>query len=143
MFYPYDSVEECMQRHENLPISSRMKSFFNAVNSGNVTCVDFLLRQGIDINAKDYNLLTALYLAVKSNNNLMVSFLILRGADPNITCGINHETPVTLAAKENKVSILHYLIQHNGNDYYCDSNNVSILSYAVAASATLSTEYLV
>ena len=136
-------IERAITKYDSMPESRQKNSYFSAVKAGNVVAVDLFLRKGIDINCTDSHSMTALHWAVNGTNNLMVSFLIQHGADPNAICAENLQTPVILAARKNSVQILHYLIKHGGNDHYCDTRNVNILCYAVSNSAALTTEYLV
>ena len=136
-------IERALTKYDSIPESKQKNSFFSAVKAGNVVAVDLFLRKGIDINCTDSHSMTALHWAVNATNNLMVSFLIQHGANPNAICAENLQTPVILAARKNSVPILHFLITHGGNDHYCDTRNVNILCYAVSNSAALTTEYLV
>ena len=116
-------------------------SFFHAVQSGNLSLTELLLNKDIAVNSTDDHSMTALHWAVQNRNNLLISFLIQHGADPNAVCSENLLTHVS--ARNNSVKNLHYLLSHGGNENYCDARNVDILCYSVSNSAALSTEYLV
>jgi ankyrin repeat protein len=78
---------------------------FNAVNSGNLATVKYLIEQGTDINAKDYKNETPLFHAVKNGNLKVIKYLLEHGADINIK---NHEnkTPADVTNKETIKKIL-------------------------------------
>ena len=143
MFNTTLPIEHAIVKADAVVEKRKELSFFGAVKTGNVITAELFLRKGVNIDCTDSHGLTALHWAVQNTNKLMVSFLIKRGADPNAVCSENLQTPVVLAARSNSVPILHYLIQHGGNENYCDCRGVDILCYAVSNSAALTTEYLV
>lgn len=137
------NLANAISKYESYTSEELKKEFFRVVKSGNIVLCDALLHKGVDVDTKDEHGMTGLHWAAKNIRPLMVSFLIQRGADPNVICDQTLETPVTIAARENNVPILHYLIEHGGNEFYCDSRNVNILCYAVSNGSALTTEYLV
>ena len=137
------SLDSEIRTCDSIPKGKEKLSFFYAVQSGNLSFAELLLNKGVDVNSTDDHSMTALHWAVQNGNNLLISFLIQHGADPNAVCSENLLTPVIIAARNNSVKILHYLLSHGGNENYCDARNVDILCYSVSNSAALSTEYLV
>jgi ankyrin repeat protein len=80
-----------------------------------------LLDRGARINQTDLSGLTALYEAVKCNDLPMVTFLLKRGADPNLGAGLRGVfTPLFDACENNHCEVLLALLDR-GAHICCDS----------------------
>lgn len=84
-----------------------------AAKEGDIEAVTRLVKQGKNINGKNINTETPLYLAVTSGNVNVVDALLAAGADPNITVTDgwkNSDSALMLAAREGKTKIVQRLI---------------------------------
>jgi ankyrin repeat protein len=82
-----------------------------AVLFGQVEAVEVLLDAGANINAPNPALGSAVYLAAAARHNTLLSRLLQRGADPNLTpdWGL---TPLMVAAQQGNLSAVSILLEH-------------------------------
>lgn len=80
-----------------------------AAEIGDVNTVRVMLEQGVDINLRDSNGNTPLFLASRHGHFHIVQFLIENGADVNVKCQ-NRITPLWAAAKRRSIKIINLLI---------------------------------
>jgi pectate lyase len=94
-------------------------SIHQAVHLGDLEKVKEFLEQGIDINAKDENGQTSLYIAVRNDNKEIVKLLIDKGADANVK-DAQGGSPLYIAVSAENNSMAELLIKSgadvNGND---------------------------
>ena len=62
----------------------RLDTFRNGARQGDVKTVEMLLACGLDVNAADYDLRTAIHLAASTGNKHVVEVLLKRSADVNV-----------------------------------------------------------
>ena len=72
--------------------------WFEAAKNGDVTQLESLLKQGIEISSLDTSLNTALHLATKHAQLAVMHFLITHGADVNLKNNLD-STPLHLTEK--------------------------------------------
>lgn len=80
-----------------------------ALRKGDVDCLDHLVRQGADINAKDRYGQTGLMLAAMHGFSSVVQYLVDQGADLNFTAKY-HLTALMLAVINGHVEIVRTLV---------------------------------
>ncbi|KAJ7595588.1 ankyrin repeat-containing protein [Mycena floridula] len=85
-----------------------------ACHWGSLEVVQFLVENGVDINALD-RWGTALWAAIDRNKKEVVEFLIQSGADVNAT-GDNSKTPLQLAIQRGYKEIEHILRRHGARE---------------------------
>ena len=99
----------------------RTRTFFNetalhvAVRSGNDKMVTYLLKSGIDINAKDSSNITPLHLAVFYGNTQITETLLEAGANVNAVGFRQNETPLHVAASYGYVNVVKLLLAHGAD----------------------------
>lgn len=82
--------------------------------ASNYTCLETLLKQGIDVNAKDELSRTALHFAASAGDISIMQLLLRHKANPNVKDIIGN-TPLHLAACKGLSSVVNLLIS-NGAD---------------------------
>ena len=82
--------------------------------TGNTEIANLLIRQGADVNARNYDGFTPLHHAAKWNNSKTLALLIRKGGDVNAR-NSDGFTPLHYAAKWNNSEILALLIQKGGD----------------------------
>ena len=92
--------------------------------------IDYLIEQGVDINALNYANETALFLASEIGNIRIMEKLIEKGANPNIA-NITLMTPLLISICNNHMESIQLLLE-NGAEHFCDATNSSPLHWAVA-----------
>ncbi|GCC36950.1 hypothetical protein chiPu_0015450 [Chiloscyllium punctatum] len=85
-----------------------------AATAGHADCVDYLLKQGAEVDLVDVKGQTALYVAVLNGHLDCTRILVQAGADPN---GSTHHrsTPVYHASRVGRADILKELIKHGAD----------------------------
>lgn len=92
---------------------NQCNAFYYACQSGNIDLVTFLYQTNtFDVNARYWNKNTALHTACYNGHLDVVKFLLKRKADL-FTATSSGSFPIHLAAKNNKVSVVEYLIKED------------------------------
>ncbi len=81
-FEKYNVIFSITQEHINTP--KGVAAFCEMAAQNNITILDYLLKKGMDINARNENGITALAIAITRGQVQAVKFLLTNGADPNI-----------------------------------------------------------
>jgi Zn-dependent protease with chaperone function len=115
---------------EDYEQSGQIPPLINEVVKGNTVKVQSLLDNGEYIDIEDYQGMTPLHWAVKSENEEMVKILIDTGADVNYEdySGI---TPLMSAAELGNTKIVKMLIEAGGDVNHEDIDGMTPLMYAV------------
>jgi len=88
-----------------------------------------LLAHGTDINARESDGSTALYLM---RSERLVEAFLEAGADPNLATA-NHETPLTFHASWGNLALVELLLRHGADPNYIDPEvHFSVLDYAAS-----------
>ena len=89
-----------------------------AVGNGNLTGVNNAIAGGADVNGKDGNDKTALYIAAEDdgvqNHIAIINALLAAGANPNIVSTRRNETPLVVAAMNNFLNVVNVLLGATG-----------------------------
>jgi uncharacterized protein len=97
---------------------------------GDIKTLDFLIDNGIDINAVDYLWgSTPLMVAVSANQSTMVSYLIDRGANINLQ-DLEGKTALMIAINNSSVSMVKELLLAGAEKNLKDVNNCTALELA-------------
>ncbi|OAM52407.1 hypothetical protein A7981_02680 [Methylovorus sp. MM2] len=101
-----------------------------AIISNNSSILSLLLASGkIDVNAKNDNGDTALFLTTLRGNGGVMQQLLVNGANPNIT-NTQLQTPLTRSVINNAIDLTRILIEWNSNINAKDINGHTALFYA-------------
>ncbi|KAA6399316.1 MAG: putative ankyrin repeat protein [Streblomastix strix] len=134
---------ELLGKIENPSHFVRENCLVECAKRNNIIAVINLLESGIDIETSDIDGMTSLCWAVQLQNVALVSYLISKGANTNVFCKANFDTPVSLACKVGNIAILHLLLQNGGDSEYRDPRGVTLLMSAAASKQPLICEYLI
>jgi ankyrin repeat protein len=105
------------------------EELLEAASKGNLTDVNFLMEQGIDVNVKNSFNYTALILSATNGHTQVVEALLKAGAEVN-AANVYSETALLFAVKNDHVDIVKILIQAKANVDVTDIQGHSPLSYA-------------
>lgn len=109
--------------------------------SGNIKCVETLLRYGADINAKDSLGRTVLHAVTSEQNNEMVDFLLTHQANPNIQDN-DGCTALHIASTDKNEKIISTLLSHQANPNIKNNSGLTALHRAALESADKCIELL-
>jgi ankyrin repeat protein len=117
-----------------LPLSKTQQLDFNnylllAASSGSIPALDWLLRNGAEIDFKTPENATPLMLAVANNKTEAVKLLLNYYPDINIKTEYS-ETPLIAAAKNGNMEIAEALIRDNADINLTDNNGAAPIHYA-------------
>jgi len=97
------------RKHENPSLPARnpivaysINDLMEGVGHSDMTLVDHILAQGMDINRHDGTGLTPLIIAIENNDLKMVKHLINKGADPNIPRQHDGYLPIVVAKTQSR-----------------------------------------
>lgn len=108
-----------------------LMTVINSVNQNYMNqTIDWLLSQGIDINAKNDSDLNALVYAINNRNYYYIGSLVDHGADINMVVDKN-KTALLIAAKNGDGYIVNYLLDKGADPLLNYGNTCSILVYLV------------
>ncbi len=83
------------------------KDMFAAVQHNDFELVDFYIRMGIDINYQHPEFMTnPLFESIRSNNAKMVTFLLTRGALPDVIEAESGKSAITIAGEFNNAEVI-------------------------------------
>jgi hypothetical protein len=85
------------------------KTIHDAAASGDLAEVEWFLHNGVDVNAKDEDGLTALLWAIECGQIAVVKYLVAKGADVNAK-NKDDVTPLMLAACNGQLDIVEFLV---------------------------------
>jgi hypothetical protein len=98
---------------------------------GSIPRVEYLLDLGVDINGPyDWRGATALSMAAYKSNPEMVSFLLEKGANPNVKDS-DGETPLIIAAEKNQSAIINLLVAKGAKLNWQNERGFTALRQAV------------
>ena len=89
----------------------------NAIDSGSMLCIKWMLQKGVDLNFRDEGGYTPLHSAIErsaDDRNEVLKLLLQAGAPVNLK-GINDWTPAHMAAARDDVDALRILVQHGAD----------------------------
>lgn len=125
---PLNPQEQCIKQILEQDVNYNTRSFFNAIQDGNIKLVDLFLKSGMSPNST-YLKVPALYMAIYSHQNEVVDLLLKNGVRPNgeFTTG---ETPLIVAIKKKDPAIVSTLIKY-GADVNMPAGKLYPLNYAI------------
>lgn len=102
-----------------------------AANYGAIHLVEFLLDEGVDINAQDINGWTALHFSAKNNYFEIIDVLLENKANPNL-CDKQGNSPLWLAVinAEGKYAGVKSLLRNKADPYHKNNHGRSPISIA-------------
>ena len=109
-------------------------ALINAVEEGDVACVQSFLECGCDVNTlRPETRDSLLLIAAERGHTEVVRLLLEHGADPNLVnmCG---ETPVHAAAKIDSIDVITFLCKHGADVNICDVTGSTALYCTVRRS---------
>lgn len=112
-----------------------------AARMGAKSCMHELIESGAGVNLRDSNGQTAMFYAVCSGNTGAVDELIRYGASVNAR-DKKGLTPLMLAVRLGDYGMVQHLLLRAARASERDDENVSVLSHALSANKSLSTEML-
>ena len=93
----------------------------NAAKTGDMQTIDRLVAEGVDVNAKGKDDVTALFFALEARNKAGFQRLLEQHADPNMQNSKTGDSVISLAAKiEDDSSWLKLVLEHGGNTEVAD-----------------------
>jgi hypothetical protein len=92
--------------------SEKLRTLANAAGKGQISTVDKLLRQGVDINSKGTENATVLFWSMRNETGF--NHLLEMGADPNVVFG-DGGSVMHWAARKSDCSMLEAALKHGGN----------------------------
>ncbi|WP_041223614.1 ankyrin repeat domain-containing protein [Deferribacter desulfuricans] len=98
-----------------------------AIDTNDIKVIDFFLKKGIYINARDENLMTPLHYAASNGNLEIVKFLVENGADINLTSWDNKAPIHTAWFFNSDLNIVHYLL-YAGADITIENDEKEIIN---------------
>jgi len=101
----------------------------DAVRSGDIDLVEYLVKQGIELNEQDDYGYTPLHLAVRLHDLNITKYLLDVGANPN-THDTYKDTPLLDATRNDDTKIAKLLICNNSDRNVEDTNSISTLQYS-------------
>ncbi len=111
------------------------EELFRAIENGKPTIVRKLISEGVNINAKKDNGMTALYLATEKGHFHIVRLLLEAGADVNAALNKKGndkggQTPLFVAVQKGDTNIVRQLIKWGANARYEDIDHKNVIYYA-------------
>jgi ankyrin repeat protein len=104
------SVFKTVEQEVKTALLETPQDMHKAAEIGDVNTVRLILEQGVDINLRDSNGNTPLFLASRHGHFNVVQFLIENGADVNVQCQ-NGITPLWAAANRRAIKVINLLIE--------------------------------
>ncbi|KAF2267224.1 ankyrin, partial [Lojkania enalia] len=86
-----------------------------AASNRDAESIALLLRFGADANGFDDKGSTPLFTATQVPFFEGAKILLQRGADPNLSAGPDSESPLGLAASENRIDLVQLYLKHGGD----------------------------
>lgn len=105
------SVWNTIEEEIKTELSETPKDIHIAAESGDLDTVRLMLEQGVDVNLRDRNGNTPLFLASRWGHFQVAQFLVQCGADVNIKCA-KGSTPLWAAANKKAIEIIHLLLEN-------------------------------
>ncbi len=102
---------------------------FYAAEAGKVETVDYLIEQGLDVNARNSINWTALHVAIRYGQVPVVQHLLARGADVNAQTNLNW-TPLHYAVRYGFNDVVRMLLANKANPNLKDYENMLPLHFA-------------
>ncbi|MGN7170818.1 ankyrin repeat domain-containing protein [Paenibacillus cellulositrophicus] len=119
-----------------------LANWYNFVEEGMglTLALEILLENGADVNTRDSNGATALYMACKSNQLSNVKLLLKHGANTELT---KHDlTPLMVAARKGSLECIKALVEHGANIHCKGYDGENAVYYAVTGRQPHVLEYL-
>jgi palmitoyltransferase len=118
-------------------------SIINSVQEGDLNFINNFLENGGDVNTCDSNGITLLHWAAIYNWVGIAKSLLLKGADLNATAGTLLSTPLHLAAKEDNLEIIQFLMEHGADILKPDLESNTALHVAASMGYSPIVAYLI
>lgn len=120
---------------EAIAKNKREEELFRAIENGKPTIVRKLISEGVNINAKKDNGMTALYLATEKGHFHIVRLLLEAGADVNAALNKKGndrggQTPLFVAVQKGDTNIVRQLIKWGANARYEGIDHKNAIYYA-------------
>ena len=117
-------------------------AFVKAAEKGHINVIVYLLRQGVNVNAKNDEGDTALMEAAEEGNLNIVKYLVENHANVNARDKENEETALMEAAEEGHFDIVKYLVEHKANIRTKGKNGITAITIAAGHGHADIAEYL-
>ena len=117
-------------------------AFVKAAEKGHINVIVYLLRQGVNVNAKNDEGDTALMEAAEEGNLNIVKYLVENHANVNARDKENGETALMEAAEEGHFDIVKYLVEHKANIRTKGKNGITAITIAAGHGHADIAEYL-
>lgn len=108
-----------------------MTAFMCAAKNGNLSVVELLLQEGVNVNTKNYYGNSALIWACRYEFNDIAETLLLAGADVNIRNSENGRVPLAEAIYREDVEQVKLLLQYGANVNICDNRGMPPIRWAI------------
>jgi ankyrin repeat protein len=108
-----------------------MTALMCAVKNDNLSVVELLLQEGVNVNTKNYYGNSALIWACRYGFNHIIEKLLLAGADVNLTTFKNGRTPLMEAVYREDIEQVKILLQHGANANLCDNRGIPSIRWAI------------
>src|SRR5262245_12722327 len=105
----------------------------DAAQSGDRAAVANLIRQAADVNAAQADGMTALHWAALRDDAALAQTLLYAGANVKATTRLNAYTPLLLAAKDGRASVIDPLVKGGADVNGRTSNGTTPLMFAAAS----------
>lgn len=115
--------------------NEKIEDFFKSVLNDEFDNVGILLKSGIDINATDSFMYTALWTALYHKKKDMIIYLLKNGANPNMKNGKDQAAGLHLVAKGSDIPLAELLVQHGADINIQDEKGSTPLMAAVMSYA--------
>ncbi|KAF2865905.1 ankyrin repeat-containing domain protein [Massariosphaeria phaeospora] len=90
--------------------------------------ISLLLRHGVDVNSLDNEGFSPLFTVTQVSFFEGAKLLLKNGADPNLSAGPDSESPLALAAGENRIDLVQMYLKHGGDpDLVMASGNTAMI----------------
>lgn len=103
-----------------------------AVQNRDTESIMLLLRFGVDANGADNEEYTPLFAATQASFFDGAKILLQHNADPNLSAGPDSESPLALAASDNRLDLVQLFLKHGGDANFVMENSNSALVQAMS-----------
>lgn len=133
-----DKIDEELRKGVNINVTSlgySSSAIFQAVKSGRLRTVKFLIERGADIHSFDAHGLSTLH---HSSSAKMTEYLLFLGVKVDETRHMSRMTPLHLAIIWHRFDIAKLLVERGANVHLEDASGYSALPYALRCSSVFS-----
>lgn len=136
-------IKNCIYNHAHHSDYNEQKmELFDAIRNNDIAALQRLIDGGADVNVKDENGDTPLYIAIYHDRILAPMLLIEAGADVNATNG-RGDTPLHMAARDGGLDVMDALIRRHANIDAMNLDGDTPLHMACWCGGTLAAKMLI